>query len=937
MILMVIVCHLKSRLLTRCFRPNSCNRAIGSLITQAIANPQHNQMSELGPDKDTQQVTTFVDDVNIETYEKPLMSTTVAWTKMAQDDKMHDIHAILKRPVNVMNGEFNTTFTNVTLKFPDVIFQKSTNVVSKLNYFTYFRANVKIRLVFNATPFMSGKYWMFFAPFDAVSNRAARLGSLPNNTGYPGVEIDLGSNAPVEIKIPYCAPLSHYNLLDTHSNMGEMYIVPINPVQTGVSPVVNGATFTIFAWFEDIELAMPTSLPVTIPTPPGLRAQVGKSEEHAATSGPSISGVASGVASVASTLGGIPLLGPWVRPVEWVSRAIGSVASTFGWNKPTNLDKNCSFSNIPAKGYTNADGIDMSSKLGAMPDNGLTYDSGLFSTEVDEMDIRYVASKSCIFRSAGAWTINDAVGKVLHSNAVSPGLTEGLSSSLEPTTLAYLASMFRYWRGGLNFRLAVAKTAFHTGRLRITYHPGVYAVDNTTVSDNAYNWILDLSVSSELEFMIPYVANIPWKETVVDPYGTAVWNTETYSTGFLTIEVLTALRRASDSVANNCPFNMWCSGADDISFAIPDFANYFVLAEEDGILKAQVFNQTQPAVEHNEQVESDAQLAFPKSSMSSTTAEELTMGEKVTNLRQLCKRFAPTTLGYSYPYKNNADSSQFVFPGPYPLNTTDYLFNQIEIDPAFFGAASTDAVDEQLVTLPTSRLADGTFEEGEFRALRRYWTSNPLHRISYLYRFFRGGKRYKVINPATNNVTSANSGWKLSSDAAEDSTLYTNQIDSIYIDGKRPADPIFVSRNWDIVENGALEKPQLTTFTAIDQNPLFEHMVYPDLNGVLEFEVPYYGQTPISVVGEGTLSSVDGPLVRRAKIYLRRSHDPNGLDKPIYQYAKTNAQPFSNLGTKQQGGIREAFGGFTLLEAAADDFSFGYLVGAPKLQRLLQP
>lgn len=121
---------------------------------------------------------------------------------------MHDIHSILNRPVKVHEGEFNSTFTNLALKFPDVIFQKSANVVRKLDFFTFFRANVKIRIIFNATPFMSGRYWLFFAPFDVVSNRGAMLDNLPNCTGFPGVEIDISSNDPVELKIPYCSPLS---------------------------------------------------------------------------------------------------------------------------------------------------------------------------------------------------------------------------------------------------------------------------------------------------------------------------------------------------------------------------------------------------------------------------------------------------------------------------------------------------------------------------------------------------------------------------------------------------------------------------------------------------------------------------------------------------------------------------------------------------------
>eukprot|EP01084_Bolivina_argentea_P163824 284931_1 len=98
------------------------------------------------------------------------------------------------------------------------------------------------------------------------------------------------------------------------------------------------------------------------------------------------------------------------------------------------------------------------------------------------------------------------------------------------------------------------------------------------VLENAYNWILDLSVSSELEFTIPYVSNVPWKETLVNPFNNTFWtDKEQFSTGIITVTVLTPLRRASDVVSSDAPINMWLSGDDDVSFAIPDFSNYFAL------------------------------------------------------------------------------------------------------------------------------------------------------------------------------------------------------------------------------------------------------------------------------------------------------------------------------------------------------------------------
>lgn len=883
---------------------------------------------------------------------------------MAEDDKLHDIHAILRRPVKVSEGEFNNAFTTVNLKFPDVIFQNSTNVVKKLDYFTFFRANVKIRLIFNATPFMSGKYWLFFAPFDDVSNRGAQPNNLPNATGFPGVEIDVGSNAPVEIKMPYCSPLSHFNLLDSHSNMGEMYIVPINPIQSGTSPLTVGAYFTIFAWFEDIELAMPTSKPVLVPPVPFgeeevWTAQVGSvadeevwtaqvgSEEHAATSGPPISGVANAVASAASVLGSVPILGSWMRPVEWVSRAIGGAASAVGWNKPTNLDKNCPYINVPAKGYTNVDGIDLSSKLGAMPDNGLTYDGGIFSTEVDEMDLTYVSSKSCLFRSGIPWSVNDAVGSTVHYNAVAPGLVQGMDT-YSPTTVAFVASMFQQWRGTIKYRLAAAKTAFHTGRLRITYHPGIYgqsAFSPPTDAENAYNWILDLSVSSELEFEVPYVSNVPWKEVWLGPYNDTRWEKEKYSTGTITVTILNELRRASDSVADNVPLNMWISGGEDIAYAIPDFARYAIAepVSELGQLqenpelewKAQVFNLTSTAIEHNEQVQDTSTAVFPMGMMDHTMAEQLCIGEKITSLRQLIKRFGLTSMGMPFPYKSETGIG-YAFPGPIPLNNDDYLFNAIRIDPAYFGETSTTGSNQwQTIQYPSARDATGNLTLAYFEAVVQPPARCPLYYISYLYRFWRGSRRYKFATPTTNGLRCTNQGMRPA--YAYDATRedYATAVDGFEYDAIRPTDPLIVRRSTNIDENGSLDKPVLGTFTNEQTSSTFEHYVYPDLNGTIEFEVPYYAQTPISLVGEGTISDVDGPIIRRSKVDIMRSLDPKGMDRPMYAYYSDSAFAQSPLtGTTDAGGIRNCFGAYNLYEAAGDDFSFGYLIGAPRIRRV---
>merc|ERR1719228_2355617 len=387
------------------------------------------------------------------------------------------------------------------------------------------------------------------------------------------------------------------------------------------------------------------------------------------------------------------------------------------------------------------------------------------------------------------------------------------------------------------------------------------------------------------------------------------------------------------------------SGGEDISYAMPDFARFAVaqppsaLGElhEDPELewRAQVFNLTSTAIEHNEQVQDTSTAVFPMGMMDHTMAEQLCIGEKITNLRQLTKRFGLTSIGKPFPYINEA-GTRYCFPGPIPLDNDENLYNKIRIDPAYFGeATTTDSAQWQNIDYPVSRAADGTLTKESFPAVAQLPTRCPLYYISYLYRFWRGSRRYKFATPTTNGLRCTNRGQRPASDDITARNKYDAALDGFEYDAIRPSDPLIVRRSTNIVENGELEEPFIAQFFDTQSSSTFEHYVYPDLNGTIEFEVPYYAQTPISLVGEGRISNVDGPIIRRSKIDIMRSLEPRGLDRPMYAYYDNAAFPQSPIATAADaGGVRNCFGAFNLYEAAGDDFSFGYLIGAPRIRRI---
>jgi hypothetical protein len=905
----------------------------------------------------TQQITTFADDSSLASYKKPLMTTDSDWLSIAHDSPVHTIHDVLQRPVLIHQGEFTTTFAPIQFVFPNAIFEDSKNVISKLDYFTYFRANICVRILINATPFMSGRYWFFFAPYNSKCGRPAQAKGiagqtdtvLANCTGYPGVEIDLASNSPVEIEVPYCSPLSHYNLVNSFATMGECILLPINSIQDGTStiPAGSGATFSVYAWFKDIHLSMPTSAKTRVPIT--AVAQVATEEE--ATSDKPISTVADSVASTASSLGNLPVIGPAAKAISWAARAISGGASAVGFSKPISLDPISTLANTPAKGYSHAVGVDSSVKLCSMPDNGLPSRSGLFSSGVDEMDINYIASKSCLVVSPIPWKDTEAPLARLYFGAVAPGICPKVNTSdvrgvLNTTTLGYLSSMFRYWKGGLKYRITCSKTAFHSGRIRVIFHAGVD--DITYVSDvsNAYNWILDLSVSSELEFTIPYVANVPWRKVALGAYDSSAFGPEDTKTGILEIQVLTQLRRASTSVADNCPLNLWISGAPDFALSVPDSGRFIPMTPyvtpptPPPTVRAQVFNDTEVSIDHREQETDTSVKFFPCPPTSLVGHHELSIGEKISNLRQVSRRFSP--IASLPPYGNNPAKDglpAYPYIGPVTAVNLTAVKDYVEIDPAYTGQLCPSITQEPLTEyciMPSARTNVGV-QVKDYLIMKNYNTC-PSYYISHLFRFKRGAMRYKVMSRLNNTVDTRSSGWRAAiATTSSDDSLYTQAFDSFNLSKGTNEQPLVGFLASRITSNGTYSQP-ITGSYGVNDNarlPTFEHVVYGNLNGVLEVEVPHSCSLPITVVGSGAISNDDGPLTERRKLIIANSFDGDSRFLPIHSYNSNEGFPhMPNIEGTLQSFTAPYIGGLDIYAATGDDFSYGFLVGTPPLAQL---
>lgn len=676
----------------------------------------------------SEEITQFIDDAGLQTTSLPSPITPGADVLSgAVETNKHDILSVLQRPVTVSTITWADTAaaesTLVELSFPDALFASSPNLLDKINYFTFLRAGVELEFTVNANSFQQGRIICLFSPYSAEADIGDRTTSneyLQAYTAFPHCVVSANSGISGKIIIPFASYYTHYNLPLARGTLGTARIVVLNPLKSG------NCNITTFARLVNISLEIPTArgLPESIHLDSILdklsqlegesavrkfierrykkitaEAQVSEAETKA-TKGV-ISSTLDTVAGMSSMATSLPIIGKYALPLSWLARAAGGVAAYFGLSRPIELTPPRRVLELPAYGYTNMDGVDTSVVLGASCENSIGLRNDVFGSGCDEMDIAYVAKHSC-YLTTSPWATGDATGANIHQIVVSPGACATDDTNLyRSTTLSYVASCFRFWRGSIKFTIQVTKTAYHSGRLRIGFVPGGQP-GNAYDLNQCYNQVLDLRTSDEISFEVPFTSEALWRSSVITGLAGESIELPTNAvidgaaTGVLLVEVLNALR-APDTVEPSVDVNIWMGGGDDIAFSVPLFTRYVpVLAAPTA--EAQVLGSFQTPG-FNKQIDKAGQMFYDKPA-ANLDAEATSQGEHVQNFREIIRRFGRIGSG-------TVDAAA----GAYVQLTSNY-----------FGSALDPTQETAVNNIPVC----------------------PLYYISWLYRFFRGSVRYKT-------------------------------------------------------------------------------------------------------------------------------------------------------------------------------------------------
>nr|WPR17984.1 MAG: capsid protein [Crogonang virus 2] len=819
--------------------------------------------------------------------------------KCIGEKENHSIADFLNRYTIISQGAWASTAVRgdviANLTFPKQLFNTGAYEVvqntRKLDGFTGFKAKVRVRIEVNSQPFQAGALLLHYIPYSeymvshtqwyATASKADPVAA----SGCPHTVMNLANSTSMEFVTPYISPYLYFNLPTGQGSFGNVVISVISPLS---SQSASSANYTIWAKFEDVELRYPTDAPLTTSF-----AQVGNEIAQMENRG----SISSTVGSVGNAIADFL---PWVglgwlsAPTRLVSSAGEKTLKMLGFSKPSVEAPLTRTKPAPTQFSLNSDGSDTSHKLGLSAANALITPSGWAGTDDDEMRLDLISARPC-YTTAFNWASTDAADKSLYLIPVSPMHTLTASTQvanayarqLSMPLCAKVASFFSLWRGTMVYRIQVVKTQFHSGRLRISYRPYAYTDTSTIQNMPAYSYTeeIDLATGSDFTFEVPFVSVRPWMHTYYD-LSSAVGSGDVRNcaTGAVQISVINPL--VNPSTVSSTVEVLVYSSMKDAQFACPI---------KSPILPYNIPNTAQMGRARIVKTE-ESSVATSTPSILPLLPYSTCVGEVVTSFRQLLKRYA--YLGKVSPVAKAAVApATGVTPSPGTTGTGFVIYPWAPVVPQT-GSFTVTTAGAMTPIYPNSY---------EWITTKVDQVSDTFSQLYSMFAFYRGAVRYKIV------INKKGSDW----DPALPVNIYINNMVSGAAENWTPPMQTLATGSTTNLGTGPIQPlidisiPTATTVTrksSFNYQPglsSYHMVVYPSLEGTIEFEVPFHASGHMCPTTYGYYT----PTQQRSLFY-----------------------PFPTVTvTGTASGTGNTFIGstFDVFRSVGDDFSFGGLLGAP--------
>jgi hypothetical protein len=562
-----------------------------------------------------------------------------------------DIIKFLSRPYRIQNYVW-TEGSSLAQNFqPWDLFFNATSIKKKLDNFAFIHCNLHVKILINASPFYYGAVIASYVPLttfnttylsaNASSASAALTAGGDSNlcqlSQCPHVMLYPQTCQGGELTLPF---FYHQDWLPVvtrseFQQMGVIYLQSFTPLQNASSSAGSGVTVSVYAWATDVKLSGPTT---------GLALQADEWNLNGPVSKP-----ASALASVASSLTNVPVIGRFAKATSMIASAVGSAASIFGFTNVPVIEDVCPYKPTSFHSFASTEISQPIEKLTIDPKNELSIDPRIVGLDGTDSMITQNFVKREAYICQPVWSGTNVTDDILFNCYVSPYHqnleTHSTFKYVTGTPLSHISCMFGYWRGSIVYRFRFIASRFHRGRVIIQWDPKANVGAVANVSNQAYTKIVDISEETDVEIEIPYLQQTAYQQTalynsnanqqavyhaingtVAAAYIDGVFN------GYLSVKCLTA--QTSPVTAANIEILVSVRGGDDF-----EFANPIDLQQDTSFYSL----NSQELIQYDE----PQQLLSGKkeSHLPSEIKNVVFMGEKIVSLRQILRR---TTLQRVY-------------------------------------------------------------------------------------------------------------------------------------------------------------------------------------------------------------------------------------------------------------------------------------------------
>lgn len=539
---------------------------------------------------------------------------------------------------------------------PWTAFFSNTRVANRVSNFAVMRCRLRVKIMVSGNGFYYGRLLAHYDPM-SVYNTVSGYGS--GATTRTCVQASQGLHAFIdpcesqgcEFTLPFIYPYDAVSLTTADlSTMGSMYIRQLQPLKHSNGDT-NPISVSVFIWAEDVKLSIPTTVNRDGITPQsadfGIRPQ---GDEYG--TGP-VSMVASAVAQASGRLARIPVIGKYMRATEMASGTMASIARLFGFSRPSIIVPSITMKPDLVSKLAVTDIADHSTKLTVDSKQEVSIDPTIVGIGCpDELTLRHLVGQQSYLTQFPFTTVASA-GTLLWEARVTPMTYAYNAGTWHLPACAFAALPFKYWRGTMRYRFQIVASAFHKGRIAVTWDPNF--MTGTIVPNLLYTRVIDLA--DERDFTV----DVAWGQqshycltsnlSATEPYVTAIHYAGATRTanGVVSVTVLNDLTSPSSLVNNDIAINVYVSMCDDAEFAVPTSRfRALTFAPTNGIQTQSGEFGIKPQDEAFETVDTQEKNA-PATEMSkeilgecmpvSDASNAVYFGEKVSSFRQLLKRF----------------------------------------------------------------------------------------------------------------------------------------------------------------------------------------------------------------------------------------------------------------------------------------------------------